>query len=290
MKNISSIDMLFLDELFETTNGYVLDFSDRTMAVFFAENLNIDIDDPAYRRNGSSKAKRLRCFLQTVDKPTAVCTLNALWEYRRTLHEHFQRPEILRNAHGRFLALIDKLRSENDCPQFRGIRPNVAFDRAQISCLRSELLSMYELAPQQRGFAFERFLKQLFDLYKLEARDAFRLRGEQIDGSFQFQNDIYLLEAKWQKLPSGVAELHVFHGKIEQKAAWTRGLFISYEGFSGDGLVAFGRGKRIICMDGADLFETLDREIPLNYVLASKIRTAAETGNPFARVRDLFPR
>ena len=42
-------------------------------------------------------------------------------------------------------------------------------------------------------------------------------------------------------------------------------------------------------MDGLDLFETLNRELPLNYVLESKVRRAAETGLPFARVRDLFP-
>src|SRR3546814_695086 len=79
------------------------------------------------------------------------------------------------------------------------------------------------------------------------------------------------------------------HGKIEQKAAWTRGLFVSNSGFSGDGLVAFGRGKRVICMDGLDLYEMLDREIPLNQVLERKVRRAAETGMPFLRVRDLFP-
>src|SRR3546814_14552421 len=62
--------------------GYVLNFSDRTFAQFFAEELNIDIDDPVYARNGGSKAKRLRCFLQTVDKATVVRSLNSLWEYR----------------------------------------------------------------------------------------------------------------------------------------------------------------------------------------------------------------
>jgi hypothetical protein len=41
-------------------------------------------------------------------------------------------------------------------------------------------------------------------------------------------------------------------------------------------------------MDGFDLFETLDRELPFNEVLARKVRHAAETGMPFARVRDLF--
>jgi restriction endonuclease Mrr len=103
------------------------------------------------------------------------------------------------------------------------------------------------------------------------------------------QGETYLIEAKWQATPTGVADLHTFHGKLDQKAAWTRGLFVSNSGFTEDGLIAFGRGKRVICMDGLDLFDTLSRELPLNHVLESKVRRAAETGFPFARVRDLFP-
>jgi hypothetical protein len=64
---------------------------------------------------------------------------------------------------------------------------------------------------------------------------------------------------------------------------------VSNSGFSEDGLVAFGQGKRVICMDGLDLFETLSRDLPLNHVVEKKVRWAAETGKPFARVRDLFP-
>lgn len=99
-----------------------------------------------------------------------------------------------------------------------------------------------------------------------------------------------MLEAKWHGQPIGVAELHTFHGKIEQKAAWTRGLFVSNSGFTEDGLTAFGRGKRVICMDGLDLYDMLDREISLTQILARKVRRAAESGSPFVRVRDLFPR
>jgi hypothetical protein len=64
---------------------------------------------------------------------------------------------------------------------------------------------------------------------------------------------------------------------------------VSNSGFSEDGLATFGRGKRVICMDGLDLYEMLDREIPLNQVLERKVRRAAEAGMPFLRVRDLFP-
>jgi hypothetical protein len=161
-------------------------------------------------------------------------------------------------------------------------------DGTKFSLLQSELIKLSGLDAQSRGYAFEKFLKQLFDTFGLEARDAFRLRGEQIDGSFVMGNETYLLEAKWQGGQCGNADLHAFHGKVEQKAAWARGLFISYSGFSEDGLHAFGRGKRVICMDGLDLSEALSRKLSLNRVLEQKVRRAAETGTAFIRVRDLF--
>jgi hypothetical protein len=70
--------MKFLDDLFEMNSGYVLDFSDSSMARFFAEELNIDIYDDAYREHGTSKAKRLRCYLNKVDLSTSVKTLKTL--------------------------------------------------------------------------------------------------------------------------------------------------------------------------------------------------------------------
>ena len=50
---------------------------------------------------------------------------------------------------------------------------------------------------------------------------------------------------------------------------------ISYSGFSEDELNAFGRGKRVICMDGLDIYEMLSRELPLPHVLERKVRRAA---------------
>ena len=129
----------------------------------------------------------------------------------------------------------------------------------------------------------------MFLIFLIRLSRSSSLKSEQIDGSFQLANEIYLLEAKWQNQVTGVADLHTFHGKIEQKAAWTRGLFVSNSGFTDEGLAAFGKGKRVICMDGLDIYEVLNREIPLNHVLDRKVRRAAETGSPFIRVRDLFP-
>ena len=85
MPNIRSIDMLFLDDLFEMGSGYVLNLSNPAFSRFFAEELNVDIDDPTYAENGTSKGRRLRCFLQKVEVPAVVKTLKALWEYREAI-------------------------------------------------------------------------------------------------------------------------------------------------------------------------------------------------------------
>lgn len=286
---IRAIDFILLDDLFEMGGGYVLDFSDRTFGQFFAQELNCDIDDPTYAENGRSKGKRLRCFLQKVDAPTAVRTLKALWEYREARRASNRKVEAVENAHGRLLTLINRLEGKAEAVSPIGQVPKPAFDRPRLLTLRNELVALTQLAAQARGYAFEALLRDLFNVYGLEARDPFRLKGEQIDGSFALQGEIYLVEAKWQAAPTGAADLHTFHGKLEQKAAWARGLFVSNSGFTEDGLAAFGRGKRVICMDGLDLSDTLSRELPLNHVLERKVRRAAETGLPFARVRDLFP-
>jgi hypothetical protein len=285
MGNIRNLDMLVLEDLFEMHGGYVLSFSNRTFAQFFADEMSIDIDDPFYARNGGSKAKRLRTFLQSADKSQVVRCLNALWEYR--VRQREDQPETVKNAQGKLLNIINRLNGA--APEAQASTPGFATDRAKLAALGRDLLHLSDLDTQPRGYAFEKFLKELFDAYGLEAREAFRLRGEQIDGSFLLNNETYLLEAKWQREPCGIGELHTFHGKVEQKAAWTRGMFISHSGFSVDGLLAFGRGKRVVCMDGLDLYEVLERGFPLTLVLERKVRRAAETGMAFVRVRDLFP-
>src|SRR5690606_20880485 len=209
--------------------------------------------------------------------------------YREALQQRSGQTDDVQNARARFQSLINRLEGRPDNARPPTPEPAASFDRKKVGELKRDLLAVTSLQAHARGYAFERFLCGLFEAYGLAPQEPFRLRGEQIDGSFQFGNDTYLVEAKWHGSPIGVADLHVFHGKIEQKAAWTRGLFVSNSGFSEDGLAAFGRGKRVICMDGLDLYDLLDREIPLNQVLERKVRRAAETGTPFLRVRDLFP-
>jgi hypothetical protein len=137
--------------------------------------------------------------------------------------------------------------------------------------------------PQRRGYLFEALLGEIFEVFDLSPRRAFKLLGEQIDGSFEFNGDTYLAEAKWQNKPTAQPDLLVFRGKVESKSTWSRGVFVSYNGFSNDALVAFGRGRatNIIGIDGQDFHFILSGKITLPDAIAKKTRRAAETGDFF---------
>lgn len=162
---------------------------------------------------------------------------------------------------------------------------------ARLAELEGQLRALMPLASQQRGYAFERFLNELFHAFGLAPRGSFRLQGEQIDGSFQFHGDTYLVEARWQDAVVDQAGLGGLHLKVEGKAAWSRGLFVSWSGFSNDGLDAYARGKRthVICMVGLELWQIVQGKLDLRRVIEAKARRAAEANVAFAPVRDLFP-
>ena len=132
-------------------------------------------------------------------------------------------------------------------------------DPAAVSHLQEKLTELEALNPVDRGFGFEAFLSELFSLFDLTPRQSFRLTGEQIDGSFELDGEVYLLEARWRNDKVANSDLLTFSGKVGGKAQWSRGLFVSYAGFSEDGLHAFGQGRQtnMIGLNGLDLFHVL---------------------------------
>lgn len=165
----------------------------------------------------------------------------------------------------------------------------VGLSEVAAKALVDQLLGLGKLKPQDRGLQFESFLTDLFAGYELAPRGAFRLTGEQIDGSFRLNAETYLVEAKWRGPQIGFADLMAFSGKVSGKAAWARGLFVSISGFTADGLEAFNRGRQtnLICMDGLDLYEVLSRRVSLSHMLEAKARRAAETNRAYVPVREL---
>jgi hypothetical protein len=83
MPRLKSSQIQAIDDAFNMHGGYVLDFSDRTFGVFFDESFSIDIFSAKYASTGTSKAKRLRAFLQAEDAFIVCRIIRALWDYRQ---------------------------------------------------------------------------------------------------------------------------------------------------------------------------------------------------------------
>lgn len=81
-KRFTKTDLRKLDTAFEMQDGYVLDFSNSSMAEWFLVELGLDLEHQKYCRVGNSKAKRLREFI-LIERPALVGrVLRALWKYR----------------------------------------------------------------------------------------------------------------------------------------------------------------------------------------------------------------
>lgn len=114
-----------------------------------------------------------------------------------------------------------------------------------LEALKREFLRLHESQDrQQAGLQLEKVMNKLFALHDLAPREPFRVIGEQIDGSFELDYEIYLLEAKWQQDPSPAADLYVFREKVAGKSQFTRGVFLSINGVSRDAQDAITRGKQ----------------------------------------------
>lgn len=165
-----------------------------------------------------------------------------------------------------------------------------ALPAPDLAALKADYLTLPGMNPQARGFAFQRFLHRLFAAHHIITRSAFRLQGEEIDGSFDLGPQTWLLEAKWQSLPTPQSDLLVFNSKVEGKSTWARGIFISYTGFTADGLIAFRHGKRtsIIGMDGNDLLLILDGHISLGDAIRLKAMKAVENNDFFVPLAALL--
>lgn len=295
INRFSEADLRFIARLIEHPNGpgYVLDFSNRTFASFFRDTIGIDIDNDHWSQEGGSKGKRLIFFLRTGPEAKVLRVLKAIWIHRREMLLDRNEPDPIQESRGR---LVRTMRKVGYVPKPKHAPSSSAVEQQTWTSWKPDvtkeflqrLIDLSSCAPHQRGFAFETFLHDLLKQAHLDPRPSFRNTGEQIDGSFMLHGEPYLLEAKWTGPPISISDLHVFHGKVEAKAGWARGLFVSISGFSENAFADFGSGKRIICMDGSDLHLCFEHAIPLGRALELKVRRAAESGRSFVPLRELI--
>lgn len=161
----------------------------------------------------------------------------------------------------------------------------------ELEDLKKEFLALHENPDRQRaGLQLEKVLNRLFALHNLSPRESFRVVGEQIDGSFELDYEVYLLEAKWQQDPSAAADLYIFREKVEGKSKFTRGVFLSINGVSREASDAITRGKQpnFFIIDGYDVMMLLEDNMDLPTFLRRRQRLLAEEGRVCVPFGDLL--
>jgi hypothetical protein len=160
--------------------------------------------------------------------------------------------------------------------------------QARLSDLCAEYGRLMTTSDKQaRGYTLEKMLKQIFDLFDLDPKASFRIVGEQIDGSFVFENTDFLFEAKWHDQLVSADALDSFASKVRRKFD-AKGLFLSVNGFSQEGVDAHSSGEKVLLlMDGSDLAAVLEGRIDLKELLSNKRRHAARTGEIYFTYRDM---
>lgn len=267
--------------LFEMEGGYVLDFSNRTFQEFVYDVLSIDI---YMKYPDTSKGRILKAIMQEYDNVAVGKLLLQLMKYMQSKNMiNDKNGELFKQCADIGNRLIGRTASSTLSNVSSNIVTKPITSLVDYEKYSKELqnLSICEDSPQSRGFAFEKYLKDFFDVNVLQPRGSFKIVGEQIDGSFILHNEVYLLEAKWTNKPIDKGNLVIFNEKVSSKSGFTRGLYISYSGYSEEALQTFANGRtvNIVLMTVQELAIVLSRKKDFTEFLWSKVRALAEEGD-----------
>ena len=286
MSNLTSLEKRKLEQFLGMETGYVLNFSNRSFAEFVRDSTGHDIYDSRYDYGSGSKANRLRAFWQKEDNGVVGKLISDILDYSEAKGAQY---EVCR-------LIVARLLQDGPPPRVQAVtQPNKQSAEQQR---RSQELAklkdvFFQLAADhdrnRAGLALEKLLNRLFELFELQPRQPFRVVGEQIDGSFQLDGQIYLMESKWEKHPLPEADLLVFRGKIEGKSTFTRGVFIALNDVSMQARDAITRGKApsFFVLNGHDLTMILSEVISLTDFLRKRVRLLAEEGRMWVHFSEL---
>jgi hypothetical protein len=285
MSDLTYLEKRKFEQFLGMSTGYVLDFSNRSFAEFVRDSTGRNIYDSRYDYGSGSKANRLRAFWQKEENALVGKLMSDMLDYSGV---NGGQAEVCRLIVARLLrhgrvprARTDFQHEEQPSPQGRS---------QVLGELKEEFFRLATESDRNKaGLALERLLNRLFETFELKPRQPFRVTGEQIDGSFELDGQIYLLESKWEKGPLPEADLLIFRGKIEGKSTFTRGVLIALNDVSRPARDAITRGKApsFFVMNGHDLIMILSEAISLTEFLRKRVRLLAEEGRlcvPFAEL------
>jgi hypothetical protein len=277
--------------------GQAFVYKDTLRPVFVNAGVPAQLFDELRQQDGMSKYKICRAILQELDgrgekgrrvQRQIVAELAAM---RVPMSDADQRAG--KEALDRVRALAKQSRiavSEDDSQAAERRRRRALADAARAANAerKTQLRErFFELSatkagrtPQQRGYAFEDFLKDLFGSEDIPYRPSYRVGSvEQIDGAFKLDSRDYLVEARWRNEPPAINDVYTFAHKIEGKVDGTRGLFVSMQSPRPEVVDALRDvTKRVLLMDGQDLAVVVQGIWSLREALELKADKAAHEG------------
>lgn len=168
MSNLKPTETRVLERLLSMGSGYVLDFSNRTMAEFFEAEIGLDIYDDRWSFRGDSKANRMRAFWTAADEMSVARALRALWLCR--LEVPYGDPPTEEDRQ-KYFAIIAKLEGDSGTANTNGIErfsrdetleelvaaierdvqagsPSTALDRLHTYCMKKFAHLLHEHQPE----------------------------------------------------------------------------------------------------------------------------------------------
>ena len=277
MSCILPIEKQILEDLFGMKSGYVLDFSNRTFKEYIFDTLGIDVYEK-YAEGNLSKAKIMRRLYQDLSDRQLATLLKAFLEYIEEFG-HSNDTNRMKKA----WKIVERLSGErmwNDNGD-EGNGFNFKYFLKRLIDLSSS-----ETSKQNKGYEFEKYLRDLFDAAGLKPRESYRVKGEQIDGSIEFNGNVYLVEAKWTGGPVNRSDLVVFADKVSRKSKFTRGIFVSHSGYVENAVETYAIGKtpEIILIDMKEMTWALENGIDIEDVLSKKVRKLIEEGKIYYNI------
>ena len=277
MSCILPIEKQILEDLFGMKSGYVLDFSNRTFKEYIFDTLGIDVYE-RYAEGNLSKAKIMRRLYQDLSDQQLATLLKAFLDYIEEFG-HSNDANRMKKA----WKIVERLSGE----RMRGDNGDEENGFNFKYFLKRLIdLSSSETSKQNKGYEFEKYLRDLFDAAGLKPRESYRVKGEQIDGSIEFNGNVYLVEAKWTGGPVNRSDLVVFADKVSRKSKFTRGIFVSHSGYVENAVETYAIGKtpEIILIDMKEMTWALENGIDIEDVLSKKVRKLIEEGKIYYNI------
>jgi len=274
------------ESVFGMGGGFVLGFSNREFEEFMEDVVSYSIYD---KYPGLSKAKMLRAFFKDESEPYVGKAIVLL--IRHMMNNDLVKDDIkektgsLQKIGEKFLGKVQSKEVPESSPINKNSKSDVDFEKLKKSLLDLENIS----SPQTRGYAFEKYLNELFSAFNLDPHASYRTDHDQIDESFKFGSDTVLIEAKYKGKEIAKDDLILFEKKIEIKSHFVKGLFITYSSISDKAKEYFkDSGSRVVVLTVEEIFLMCENKTSLITVLEKKYRELDERGLIFKHISQLM--